>query len=75
MPADDFDEFRKVIEPGRSCRFDSGNTGMFTCWCLTDTYKDFPDFTITLSDGKNYRIPASSYMMRHNFQCYFKVVP
>jgi len=75
MPANDFDEFRKVIEPGRSCYIDSGNTGLFTCRCWTETYSDFPDFHIRLGDGKDYRIPASSYVTRQNFKCYFKVVP
>jgi len=75
MPSDDFSEFRKVIEPGRSCYFDSENTGLFTCWCITDTHSDFPDFSIRLSDGQYYKIPSTSYMMRQNYKCYFKIVP
>ncbi len=44
MPANDFEEFKKVIEPGRSCYMDRDNTNLYTCWCLTETHTDFPDF-------------------------------
>jgi hypothetical protein len=74
MPANDFEEFRKVIEPGRSCYTDEGS-GLFTCRCLTETHSDFPDFQIKLGNIEYYRIPSSSYMTRQNFKCYFKVVP
>lgn len=75
MPANDFEEFKKVIEPGRSCYVDKDNTGLFTCQCYTDTHADFPDFHIRLGDNKYYTIPSTSYMQRQNFKCYFKVVP
>ena len=75
MPKNDFDEFRSIVEPGRSCYMDTGKSELFTCTCLTDTHNDFPDFHIKLGDGTYYTIPSSSYMTRQNFKCYFKVVP
>jgi hypothetical protein len=75
MPANDFEEFRKVIEPGRSCYIDEGGSGLFTCRCVTDTHADFPDFQIKLGNNQYYRVPSSSYMTRQNFKCFFKVVP
>ena len=75
MPANDFEEFRKVIEPGRSCYIDEGGSGLFTCRCLIDTHADFPDFQIKLGNNQYYRVPSSSYMTRQNFKCFFKVVP
>ena len=48
MPYNDFNEFRKVVEEGRSCYMDEGKTGLFVCRCITDTHSDFPDFHIKL---------------------------
>jgi len=64
MPPNDFEEFRKVIEPGRSCYIDEGGSGLFTCRCLTDTHADFPDFKIRLGNNEYYKVPSSSYMSR-----------
>lgn len=88
IPEQDFNTFTSMVEKdtGRSCGIDRFNNNFFYCSCLTASYSDFPDLTISLGGAKvdgqgesdewrvrNYTIPSRSYIEHKNLKCYFKI--